>query len=161
MKAPINSVKHYVQNSIFNVASGAKAQLTIADAVAVVTAGVTSHVLEGSIVKAVYLEYWIGSGDATESSFVVSLEKEVAGATSMTFAQSITLFVYPNKKNLFYVIQGLLGQQVQQGIPVVRQWFKIPKGKQRMGLGDRIVVNFSAITNDMNVCGVSVYKSYV
>jgi len=39
-------------------------------------------------------------------------------------------------------------------------WIKIPKSKQRMGLGDRIVVQTFAQALDMIDCGFETYKEY-
>lgn len=160
MKSPINSVKHYVQTSVFTVGLGAVSALEPALAVERTSANLSTEVVEGAKINTIYLEYWITSDDGTQGSFVMSVEKIPSSAPSMTYAQSIALHTYPNKKNILYTTQGLTPPNSVSGIPVVRQWISIPKGKERFGLGDRIRVNFSGITNGINVCGLSIYKEY-
>ncbi len=163
MVAPINSVKHYVQFSNATLASGAASGRQIANAVVAPATGTTAEVEEGSIIKAVFLEFWIVSdeGTGTESQFTMILEKRPSNAPALTFTNSSNLGAYPNKKNILYVTQGILGASIdgQSSVPVVRQYFLIPKGKQRMGLGDDIVVTFAAV-GGISICGFSTYKEY-
>ncbi len=70
------------------------------------------------------------------------------------------LMVYPNKKNILFYSQGVIGDLTTQSIPVVRNWFLIPKGKQRMGLGDKIVETLTATAAVIQNCGFSTYKEY-
>lgn len=160
MKSPIHSVKQYNQYTPTTVALGAISNLTIVEGVNVTAANAVNECPEGALVKQVYLEFWITSDDATQGSVVASLEKIPASATAMTYAQSIALGTYPNKKNVLYTTQGLTPPNVQSGIPFVRGWFKIPKGKQRIGLGDKLVFNISGISNGANFCGFFLYKYY-
>lgn len=157
-KSPIHSVKHYVQHSVFTVGLGAILQADIAIAVAAPAAN--NQVKEGSIVKAVYVELWITSDDAASGSFSFSIEKRPAAAVGMTFAQSQALFTYPNKKNILYNSQGLNNPRAGVAMPVFKGWIAIPLGKQRMGLGDRIVYNVAGITNGLDGCGFETYKEY-
>lgn len=159
MRAPIQSVKHIVQSSIFTVAFGAITQVQPAIAVLPANVDLNSEVEEGSIIKAIYLEYWITSDDAAQSTVTFSLEKINTTQTVQTFAQSQALGNYANKKNILYITQGITSTNVGTPTPFVRGWFKIPKGKQRFGLGDKIVVNISAVADGLNVCGVAIYKS--
>ncbi len=80
----------------------------------------------------------------------------------MTLAQSQNLGAYPNKKNILYTTQGILADANDGGptIPLIRGWIKIPKGKQRMGLDDRIVVNITAV-GALRLCGISTFKEYI
>jgi len=78
----------------------------------------------------------------------------------MNYANSIALDSYVNKKNILYTTMGLVGPNDEQPLPIIRQWFKIPKGKQRMGSNDTIKLNISAITNGLNYCGFSTNKEY-
>ncbi len=121
-----------------------------------------NEVLEGSIIKAVYLEIWLhGTGTTgTVSSFNMTLEKRPANAASMTIGQANALDAYPNKKNILYTTQGIVGPEDTQAVPMLRQWFAIPKGKQRMGFEDDIVLNIASIVTTFNVCGMFIYKEY-
>jgi len=161
LRAPITSVKHYVQLSLANVALGAISKVAIADAVDVQNIAAVSEVREGSVIKAVYVELWVTSDDATQSSGTVTLEKKPAQTPAMTAGQSSALMTYPNKKNILYTTQGLFASKtVGNPIPIMRGWFKIPKGKQRFGFDDQLVLNLHAVSDGLNFCGFFVYKEY-
>lgn len=159
-KSPIHSNKHYVHTTAASVAMAAIVNLTLAESVNVTVANAANEVVEGSLIKAIYVEYWLNSDDAANSSFILTVEKLPAAATPMTYAQSIALGTYPNKKNILYTTMGLVGPNPGQAVPVIRQFIAIPKGKQRMGLGDKIIVNLSGITNGIVYCGFATYKEY-
>ncbi len=162
--SPINSIKHYVQQSNTSIASGAATSIIIVAAVANTALPVnTKDVKEGSIVKAVYLEFWLkGNGAAdedTQFNFVVF--KNPGGSNDMSVADSLNLMAYDNKKNIFFSSQGVIGGVGGgQSVPVIRQWMKIPKGKQRFGLKDELTVFVGTTGQAMQVCGLSVYKEY-
>ncbi len=164
MLAPINSIKHYVQAENTTTATGVRRSVELVTAVSQSAAGAsTNEVLEGSIVKAIFIEFWIQSqatsGNDVKFQFV--LEKlPGAESTFITFTEMNNLMAYTNKKNIFFVSQGVFGDNTTQAVPIVRQWFKIPKGKQRFGLGDRIHVAISATGATINTCGISTYKEY-
>ncbi len=162
MLAPINSIKHYVQRDQASIAAAARDSILIVDATAQNAVTAVNDVVEGSIVKAIFLEYWLHSEAAagSEPKFQLVVEKVPAGQSAITFAQMNNLMSYPNKKNILFFSQGILGDQTTQSVPVVRQWFKIPKGKQRFGLGDQFVVSISATSFTMVVCGFATYKEY-
>ncbi len=160
MRPIISSRKHIVQRSPSTVAVTAIGLQTICEAVAPADVNLNTEVEEGTVVKAVYCQYWMTSDDAAQSSVMCILEKVPAGATAMTFAQSQALDSYPNKKNVLQTMQGLVSTTTGTPTPVIHGWFKIPKGKQRMGLGDKINLNFVGIANGATYCGVSIYKSY-
>ncbi len=122
------------------------------------TAG--NEVTEGSIVKAIFIEVWL-SGEFNLGSFVLMVEKSGQGNLNPSFTELTTLDAYQNKKNILFVSQGLLGEDNQNPTPVLRQWLKIPKGKQRFGLRDQIRINIAAIGAEaVKGCGFVVYKSY-
>ncbi len=162
MLAPINSVKHYVQMENASIASAARRSFVLIDATAAPATSTTADVKEGSIVKNVFIESWVKSvADAgTDTKFQFAIEKVPAGQTPLTFAQMNNLQAYDNKKNILYYSQGVLGDKTTNSIPIVRNWFKIPKGKQRMGLGDRLIVAISATGFALSNCGFSTYKEY-
>ncbi len=159
MRPPINSRKHIGQVSVTTVAAGALSVVTIANAKDIRTT-TNTDVIVGAEIKAVFVEMWVTSDDAAQGSTTVSLEKIVGAGPGMTFANSQNMNDYGNKNNIFYVTQGLTPPNVQSGIPFIRQWFKIPKGKRRMALNDFLVLNISGITNGANFCGFFTYKEY-
>ncbi len=162
MLAPINSIKHYVQLENATIASAAVGASELVDAVSQNLVTNVSDVVEGSLVKAVFLEIWIKSNATAgnDTKFQLIVEKIPQNGVAPTFAQMNNLMAYPNKKNVLFFSQGVLGDLATQAVPVVRQWFKIPKGKQRFGLADRLLVTVSATGFEINRCGFAVYKEY-
>ncbi len=162
MKNIINSIKHYVNTENSSITAASARTIEIVDAVGQASVVDTSDVVEGSIVKAVFLEYWVRSTATAgnDAKFQFCLEKVVSGQSSITFAGMNNLMAYLNKKNVLFFSQGVIGDLTTQSIPVVRQWFKIPKGKQRFGLGDNLVVTISATGFALDSCGFSTYKEY-
>ncbi len=158
--ATINTEKHIVNHPRFTVASGVIAEINVTEAVAVVNKNAPNEVEEGSLVKAVYLEYWMTSDATAQGSAVVTLEKLPAGGSDMSFTESQNLNTYLNKKNILNTFEGLIPPNLQNPVPILRGWYKIPKGKQRQGLGDKIQLNFANITNGMAVCGFDLYKEW-
>ncbi len=157
MKPVIHSQKHYVQQSRSTVATVAIANIDIINAVAVPTA--VDEVVEGAVIKAVFVEMWLLDG-GNAGSFIVSLEKRPALGAVQSFTTSNALNGYGNKKNVLYVTQGLTPNDGITGpIPIIRQWFKIPKGKQRFGLADILALNITNNgANDLFFCGFFTYK---
>ncbi len=162
MVAPINSTKHYVQFSNAATPDGTIRGIVLVDGVVASAVNLASEVEEGGIVKAVFIEWWYkgNSADGGTVQFTTVLEKVPAGATSISVSELSNLMTYPNKKNILFTSQGVLGDLQTQAIPVIRNWFKIPKGKQRFGLGDRLILNVIPIGATMNNCGFSIYKEY-
>ncbi len=160
MRPIIQSVKHYLQYTLSNEAAGTIGQRTLVDAVNVTAANLAQEVPEGAVVKAVYVELWIASDDAAAGSFEISVERQSGVPGLMTYAESLALNDYTNKKNILYNTMGLIATNVANPTPILRQWFKIPKGKQRFGLGDKLILNISSISNGLNYCGFVTYKHY-
>ncbi len=156
MRPIIQSQKHYVQVSLNTVLSGAASATRIINGVEIAT-GNPDDVVQGANVKAVFVEIWIRAGDTVPGSVLVTLVK-TEDQSNPTFADMIALHDYTNKKNVFYHTQGLTNDQDADAIPFVRQWFKIPKGKQRFGLGDRLFLVISAQATDVINCGFMTYK---
>jgi len=134
---------------------------TVATAVAVPDVNLVTEVTEGSHIKAVYIEMWItGEVGETEAQFQVMFEKIPAGATAPTFTIGNALTAYVNKKNVFYVTRGIAPISTTTPLPAIKGWFAIPKGKQRMGLGDTLMLSITAITNPLQWCGFFLFKEY-
>ncbi len=164
MLSPINTVKHYVHHSNLAVMSGAISNQNICVAVIAPAVATSATVREGAVIKALYIERWIIGDGATNTptQFTLVIEKKRTQEADMTNAQANNLGVYPNKKNILYTTQGILGAGIDgnQAMPVFRQWILIPKGKQRFGSGDEVLVNIAAV-GDIRVCGIDTYKEYV
>jgi len=164
MLAPIMSIKHYVYRTLLLVTGGTLIVQPVAEGVVAPATANAHDVIQGSNLKAVYIELWIiGSGAAgTVSTFTVALEKVPANAPAMTFTNIVNLGAYLNKKNVLFTSQGLLATSSSGSpTPFMRQWIAIPKGKQRMGLSDKISLNIaSSGAGDIQVCGFFTYKEY-
>ncbi len=164
MLAPINSVKHYVGQPAFTVALGTSTTLEIADVVAAPVNTNREKVSEGSLIKSIHYEYWIlGSGaDNTNTQFVLTIEKSPSNAINPAFSDMLNLGGYANKKNILYTTQGVITTRNQGGaaIPIIRDWLLVPKGKQRMGQEDRILVSIASVETPLVICGMATYKEY-
>ncbi len=162
MLAPLITIKHYINVENAQIASAAIRTIELVQAVAQTAVTNTTDVVEGSLVKTVYCEQWIKSfaGAGEDTKFQLVIEKVPAGATPITFTQMNNLMTYPNKKNVLFVSQGVLGDLTTQAIPVIRDWVMIPKGKQRFGLDDRFILTISATAAVIQSCGLAIFKEW-
>jgi len=162
MQAPLITIKHMVNIENAQIASGASDSIELVQAVAQTAVANNTDVVEGSVVKTVFVEMWIKSFAAAgeDTKFQLVLEKISENSVPITFTEMNNLMTYPNKKNILYTSQGVIGDLTTQSIPIVRQWFMIPKGKQRFGLGDELVVTVSATAAVIQRCGLSIYKEW-
>ncbi len=161
MQAPITSDKHYVQQTNVSLASGAIAVVGLVQALARGTnRTATAHIDEGSLVKAIFVEWWLNgsgaSGATTQFDFILYKLPGV-GALPVT-ADLLNLQSWDNKKNIFFTTHGVLGGIGNQSVPIIRQWIMIPKGKQRMGLNDRIQIGLIVTGETVQYCGFATYK---
>ncbi len=164
MQAPIISIKHFVPRTSVAIAGGTVLSHVIVDTVAQASVTAVEDVVEGSLVKAVFCEYWIMNEAATgnQGQFTVTIEKISSGGATPTVTNMANLGSYPNKKNVLYTSQGILGEinDGQGAIPIIRTWVPIPKGKQRFSLGDRFIITLSSVSGSYRVCGMFIYKEY-
>ncbi len=158
MRPVVNTEKHYVQQSVATVALGAILPVSIAFGVAVPAAGSPVEVREGSKISSVYIEMWITSDDATLSSGIVTLEKRSGNMVAMAVGESAALNSYVNKKNVLHTFMGLLPSNTQYPMASIKGWFKIPKGKQRFGIQDLLVLNIHAQLDGLTICGFFTFK---
>ncbi len=159
MRPVINTEKHIVQQSLGSVAGGAITPFVIALALQTPVAATATNVREGSKISAVYVEMWYNTDDATNGTCITTLEKRSSGLVAMTAAQSASLDSYPNKKNILHTFQGLVpGLTNTYPMATIKGWIKIPKGKQRFGIGDTLVLNIHGQSNGGNFCGFAIYK---
>jgi len=160
LRPMIHSKKHYVQESIGTTTAGSVTSIDIALSVAPDVEAAVNHVLEGSSIKAVFVEMWLRSAAAAGSSGQLIVYKLQGGANSPTATEMAALGDWDNKKNIFYTTMGLFNNVDSLATPSVRQWIKIPRSKQRMGLGDQIRMSFLATGQTLNHCGFFTYKEY-
>ncbi len=159
MRPVITSNKHYVHRDAVAIAANSGLNIPIVTAIAFGAAVSNAEdVVEGSVVKAVYLEYWVDGADASKTCTGMVI-KIPGGGAMPTFAEVANLGAYPNKKNILEFHQGLAPSSGNQ-MALFRQWIKIPKGKQRFGLGDSLQVKFTCIGGAINICGFATYKDY-
>ncbi len=158
MRPVIQSTKHYVQVSLSTVMAGQINAIRLINATDTRT-GDDDNIIAGAIIKAVFVEMWVRTGDTAPGTTLVTLVK-TPDTTQPTFNDVTALHDYGNKKNVFYHTQGLINDQDANATPFVRQWFKIPKGKQRFGLGDRLYLTVAAQALDNIICGFATYKEY-
>ncbi len=161
MRPVIHSNKHYVQTSLTTVAASAKVDIVLIDAVPVANKDSVFEVTEGAIVKAIFIELWCLGASANATQISV-LTKFVGGAAAFSLTAMAALGAADNKKNVLYVTQGLASNDgIAAPIPIIRQWFKIPKSKQRFGQGDRLILQvFAQQAVAVDICGMATYKEY-
>ena len=159
MKPIVHSVKHIVQMPFFQITTGTSENIIIIKAVESTQANLDNEVAEGAVIKAVFVEMWL-QNSANEGHQILILEKVPDNQPGASFGNMGALGLYTNKKNILFTHQGLTSNDgVGNPLPIVRQWFKIPKGKQRFGLGDQLILSVSNPSlNDLNRCGFSIYK---
>ncbi len=160
MRPVIHSEKHLVQRSLETITAGLVGQETIAEAVDTVGAS-NSEVAVGAVIKAILPEMWVRGQDTSPGSFVGAIIKLPNGLGGPSATNMANLNDYSNKNNIFYVTQGLTNVSGAQAYSILPPLIKIPKGKQRMSLGDKWVwVNFASVL-DNNQCGKFIYKEYL
>ncbi len=162
MRPIVNAIKHYVQFENTEIASGTRRNMLIVTAVGQSAVDSPDDVVEGAIIKAVFIEIWVKSKAAAglENKFQLAVTKAPSGVSTISFADMNNMMAFTNKKNVLLFSQGVTGDLTTQSIPIVRQWFKIPKGKQRFGLGDRFEVTVSSTGAVFDSCGFATYKEY-
>ncbi len=157
MRPTVHTEKHIAQKSLFSLASGAITNIVITTAEEDAT--VAAKIRVGSKISALYVEMWLTSDDVNQGTAIVTLEKvEGAQTALMAVGEAAALESYKNKKNIFHTQMGLLGPNSQYPMAVIKGWFKIPKSKQRFGLGDRMILNIFGQSNGVQGCGVFIYK---
>ncbi len=163
MRAVVKSKKHIVQVSQGTVSQAAVVSTKLIESQEA-TSSTPSAVEEGAIVKACYVEFWVSQDSSSVvGSYTIALVKNPSGLTGPTTTNMAALHDWDNKKNILFTAQGLLTPNDGGQVPVLRGWYKIPKGKQRFGLGDELkltIRNNNATAIDINFCGLAIYKEY-
>ncbi len=122
MVAPINAIKHMVNIENSAVADAARRTIIVVQGVAQNAVSAVQDVVEGAIVKAVYVELWF-KGNAvagTEDKFQFVIEKLVSGSNGITFTEMNNLMTYENKRNILFTSQGVTGDLTTQSVPIHR-----------------------------------------
>ncbi len=157
----VHSTKHYVQFSLSQVATASRVNEDLAHAVESTTANLVDEVAEGTLIKAVFLELWV-LDTGNDGSGVIIISKLPLDTVGPSFAAMNALGTYNNKKNILYTTQGLFPNDgIANPRVAFKGWIKIPKSKQRFGLGDRLVLTIANNSlQDLNYCGFCTYKEY-
>ncbi len=158
-KNVIHSVKHFIHTPAAVTVSGTRTRVTLVTVVANTALPVNSvDVKEGSKISAIYVEMWV---EAASPLFTVlgCVVKVPGGSNPPNYAETLNLGTYNNKRNILETHQGLAPANGNI-IPLFRQWIQIPKGKQRMALGEEIQVIISATGANVSHCGIAIYKEY-
>jgi len=161
MKAIIHSTKHQTQVPFNGITTGARENILICKAVESTVANLVTEIEEGANIKAVFVEMWL-QNDGNDGHQIVILEKVQTGLLGANFSNMGNLFAYQNKKNILFTHQGLSSNE-SIGNPqrIIGQWVKIPKSKQRFGLGDSLVMTISnPSSGNLNRCGIFIFKEY-
>ncbi len=162
MKAVIVSTKHIVQKSLTTIEEQTRNATNLVTAVAA-QPSTPAEVNVGSLIKAVYLEFWLLGESSQPCTATWIVEKLQAGVSAANQAELQALDSYANKRNILRMGQGVIGDSNTNPIPIIREWIKIPKGKQRMALGDVLNIAVSCIgqaDNGCEICGFALYKEY-
>ncbi len=161
MKAIINSEKRIFQLTLTSLLTGVAVNIDLIKVVQDIGTGVDAReVLPGTVIKAVYVELWyLGAAQqpTTMTTCIIKLPGDAPGPDADDLG---SLNSYNNKKNILETHQGIVGDANANPIPAFRGWIKIPKGKQRFGLGDKLIVSNKSITEDTELCGVVIFKAY-
>ncbi len=157
----VHSTKHYVQLPFNDITTGTREINLIVRATESTQANAATEVREGSTVKAIYFEMWI-QNSGVDGVFIATITKDMELATGPSFGEQANLFAYTNKKNILWTSQGLTSNDGISGpVNIIRGWVKIPKSKQRFGLGDSINMNISNTSaGDLHRCGFALFKEY-
>ncbi len=160
MRPVVHSTKHLVQTSLSTIVAGAVTSTTLAIAVPIADKNLVTEVEEGAVVKACYVEDWLRTADTAGGSFVYIIVKHPSATNNPTAVEMAALSDWDNKKNILFTSMGLLNDQDADATPITRGWYKVPKGKQRFGLGDTLKIHVFAQSLDLQRCGFALYKEY-
>ena len=115
----------------------------------------------GTDIKACYIQLWISGATNDQSACTIILEKTQNDLSIPSPTAMSLLNEYNNKKNVLFTFQGIVGEVSNTNpIPVLDGWYKIPKGKQRFGLGDGLRLILQAKDSDIEHCGLAIFKAY-
>ncbi len=159
MRPIIKSVKHYFHRDSTVITNGAVGNVVLVDAIVEGAARANAFdVFEGSTIKSVWLEFWI-SGVTLDKTAIWCVMKRPGNIAAPTFAEMANLGSYANKKNILNAGQGLAPTNGNV-MNIYKGWIKVPKGKQRFGLDDKLQIFVAAVGTNVNLCGLTTFKEY-
>ncbi len=156
----VHSIKHYVQVSIQTASTNIVKNNSIVNAVARDANDQVFEVDEGCSIKAVYVEMWIRASGAAGTSGQMIIYKRSADTSNPSITDMAALGDWDNKKNILYTTQGLFPDKLTIPMVLFKGWIRIPKSKQRFGLGDSLQMATFCPTDDCHMCGFFTYKEY-
>ncbi len=161
VRPQVHSTKHFVQLPINQISTGTVENNFIIIATDVLAKNLNSDVEQGCSIKAVFFEMWV-QNEGTLGEFILTISKQTENGAGPTFGEMADLMNYVNKKNVLFTSQGLTPNDGVSGpVNIIRSWVKIPKSKQRFGLGDTLSISISNVSaNDLVRCGFCTYKEY-
>ncbi len=160
MRAQVNSEKHIVQTTLSTVLAGQVGTVTFINATQGGSPTLANLVDVGTTVKAIFVEYWLLAAAAQPTTATIIIEKLQNGQEAANATEMGDLYTYTNKRNILITHQGIVPDANSNPVPIIREWIKIPKGKQRFGLGDTLRMTIKSITEDTEFCGLAIYKAY-
>ncbi len=155
----INSIKN-VENVVFAIAASTNQIRNLAVAGDVHDTAVQNSVIQGSIIKAIWLEFWYYGLSANETNDIVDIYIFKNPGNNLTPPNPGTIGTSNEKKFVFKSWKGLAALKSNGGMPYFwRGWIKIPKRYQRMGTDDRLQLVIRSPTTG-NMCINAIYKWY-
>ncbi len=158
MRPIVNTEKRIFQITLGTAAVGGAALRIPIKCVQDPVASAPDEIPPGAVVKAAYVELWLLGDQQTVSTSSTIVYRTMGNSTAPTAAEMQDLNSWPGKKNILEMHQGLIGAADTNPVPFYRNWIKIPKGKQRFGIGDTLSISIKAISNDTEFCGVVIFK---
>ncbi len=154
----IHSRKEIVDSTNLAVAAATNTVVTLCTAVDNYV-GATATCATGSIIKSVYLFQQIISGDsgvANADWFFVKAPSDVVDSLPVPGATGGN----QNRKWILHEEKGIPGNALDGAYPLTfKGVIKIPRGRQRMGEGDKIVIKMRS-ADIYNACTKAIYKVY-
>ncbi len=156
----LNSIKNEV-NSVQGVVASTNLVLTIAQASDVHTTATPTSVINGCILKAIYIEFWYYGLSASNTNDIVDIYLIKNPGNNLVNPNPGTTGTSNEKKFIIREWKGLAGNKSLGGTPYSQQgrWFKIPKRYQRMGTDDVWFLVIRSPTTG-NMCSKFIYKWY-
>ncbi len=158
----IDSNKNIV-SAFTALASGVKANVTIAEAQDSATLAVSEDVERGCVIKAVWVEFWISATAEVAVGTTNGIDCYFWKNTGSNLTSPIpgTEGTSNEKRFIFKVWKGLIGARTQGFQPYTwKGWIRIPKGHQRMGANDLLQITLQATGVNAIFCHKFVYKWY-
>jgi len=160
VRPSINSEKKIVQITLSSIAENGQLALVIAEAQQDGNTALADVVDVGTIIKAIYCEMWFQGAGTQPSTTTAMVVKSPNGVGTPTVGEFTNLNTWSNKNNILEMHQGIVGDSNTNPVPFYRGWIKVPKGKQRMSVGDKFHFAVKGITEGTEICGLFIYKAY-